>query len=71
MEIRLLERPDEGYSVDQVMTFKMREGDNDLWRIVRWLDDPLSTDCGEGESAKPAGTTTFSSVKAISARDRS
>ena len=71
VEIRLLESPDEGYSVDQVMTFKMREGDDDLWRIVRWLDDPLSTDCGEGESAKPAGTTSFSSVKAISARDRS
>ena len=33
-------RPDEGYYVDQVMTFKMRKGDDDLWRIVRWLDDP-------------------------------
>ena len=65
VEIRLIERPGEGYFVDQVMTFKMREGDDGLWRIVRWMDDPLSTDCSEGESAKPAGTT-FSSVKAIS-----
>ena len=70
VEIRLLERPDEGYHVDQVMTFKMREGDDGLWRIVRWMDDPLSTDCGENERAKPAGTT-FSEVKAISAQDRS
>ena len=70
VEIRLIERPGEGYFVDQVMTFKMREGDDGLWRIVRWMDDPLSTDCGEGESAKPAGTT-FSSVKAISGQDGS
>ena len=70
VEIRLLERPNEGYFVDQVMTFKMREGDDGLWRIVRWMDDPLSTDCSEGESAKPAGTT-LSSVKAIPGQDRS
>ena len=70
VEIRLIERPGEGYFVDQVMTFKMREGDDGLWRIVRWMDDPLSTDCSEGESAKPAGTT-FSSVKAISGQDGS
>ena len=70
VEIRLIERPGEGYFVDQVMTFKMREGDDGLWRIVRWMDDPLSTDCGEGESAKPAGTT-FSSVKAISGQNGS
>ena len=71
VEIRLLKEADDGYFVDQVMTFKMRRGDDDLWRIVRWLDDPLSTDCSENESPKPAGTTSFSSVKAISARDRS
>ncbi len=62
--IRLLEQPDVGFAVDQVMTFKMRRGDDDLWRIVRWLDDPLSTDCGENESPKPAGGTTWSSIKA-------
>ena len=70
VEILLLERPNEGCFVDQVMTFKMRVGDDGLWRIVRWMDDPLSTDCSEGESAKPAGTT-FSSVKAIPGQDRS
>ena len=65
VEILLLKDANDGHRVDQVMTFKMREGDDGLWRIVRWMDDPLSTDCSEGESAKPAGTT-FSSVKAIS-----
>lgn len=27
-------------------------GDDGLWRIVRWADDPLSGDCGgDGEAA--------------------
>ena len=69
--ILLLKEADEGHRVDQVMTLKMRKGDDDLWRIVRWLDDPLSTDCSEDESAKPAGGPAWSSVKAISAQDRS
>ena len=51
--------------VDQVMTFKMRKGDDGLWRIVRWMDDPLSTDCGENESTKPAGGRSWSSIKAL------
>ena len=71
VEILLLERPDEGYFVDQVMTFKMRRGDDGLWRIVRWMDDPLSTGCDEGPSTKPAGGSTWSSVKATHGEDRS
>ena len=71
VEILLLKTPDDGFAVDQVMTFKMRQGDDGLWRIVRWMDDPLSTDCGEGESNKPAGGSTWASIKAPYGEDRS
>ena len=66
VEILLLKTADDGYDVDQVMTFKMRQGDDDLWRIRRWMDDPLSTTCDEGESTKPAGRPTWASIKAPS-----
>jgi hypothetical protein len=48
VEILLLEVKGEGFRVDQVMSFKMRQGSDGLWRIVRWIDDPLSGDCGDG-----------------------
>ena len=51
VEILLLQAEDEGFRVDQVMNFKMRRGEDGLWRIVRWIDDPLSGDCGEGKPA--------------------
>ena len=31
------------------MTFKLREGDDGTWRMVRWIDDPLGGDCGAGK----------------------
>lgn len=39
----------EGYRVDQVMTFKLRQDENGDWRMVRWLDDPLLGSCGAGK----------------------
>jgi hypothetical protein len=66
VEILLLEAEDEGFRVDQVMNFKMRQGDDDLWRIVRWIDDPLAGDCGDG-SAKPTGGISWSAVKRLRA----
>jgi hypothetical protein len=58
VEILLLEAEDEGFRVDQVMNFKMRLGDDGLWRIVRWIDDPLAGDCGDGALSKSAGGQT-------------
>jgi hypothetical protein len=46
VEMWLLEEADQGFRVSQVMNFKMRRGDDGLWRIVRWIDDPLVGDCG-------------------------
>ncbi len=56
MRLLLLHAPDEGFLVDQVMTFKLRQDEAGTWRIRRWADDPLSTDCSES-SGEPAVTT--------------
>ena len=47
VEMLLLEARDEGFRVNQIMTFKLRQGEDGLWRIVRWIDDPLAGDCGD------------------------
>ena len=45
----LLQAADEGFRVEQEMSFKLhREGDE--WKLVRWVDDPLAGDCGEVRS---------------------
>ena len=56
VEMLLLYEPDEGFFVDQVMTFKLRQDEAGTWRIRRWADDPLSRDCSES-SGEPAVTT--------------
>ena len=43
----------DGYRVDQGMTFKLRQGAEGLWKLIRWIDDPLSGDCSTDESGKP------------------
>lgn len=48
VQILLLEAPDQGSRVDQNMNFKLREGDDGLWRIRRWVDDALAGDCDSG-----------------------
>lgn len=67
VEMLLLKTDDDGFRVDQVMTFKLREGDDGIWRIVRWIDDPLEGDCGgdgpeEEEGSAKAGATPLPSV---------
>ena len=50
VQILLLTAPDEGSRVDQDMNFKLRQGEDGLWRIRRWVDDPLAGDCDVGSS---------------------
>ena len=60
VEMLLLKTDDDGFRVDQVMTFKLRKGEEDgIWRIVRWIDDPLEGDCSDdaGEESAKAGPT--------------
>ena len=46
VQMLMLDENGEGYRVDQFMTFKLRLDDKGLWRIVRWIDDPLAGSCG-------------------------
>lgn len=59
VDILLLESRDNGQHVpQQVMNFKLRKGDDGLWRIIRWYDDPLSGECGDlgEETEKPVAS---------------
>lgn len=58
VEILLLRSADDGFRVGQVMSFKLRKGEDDLWRLVRWIDDPLAGDCGDaGDAGRTVGTS--------------
>ena len=46
VEMTLLDEEGDGFRVDQKMTYKLRLEDAGIWRIIRWIDDPLSGDCG-------------------------
>lgn len=54
VEMLLLDENGDGYRVDQIMTYKLRLNEEGLWKIIRWIDDPLSGDCGGdlGEAGK-------------------
>ena len=52
VEMLFLDDANDGFRVNQVMTYKLREDREGLWKMVRWDDDPLSGDCG---APKPAG----------------
>ena len=41
VQMLMLDENGDGYRVDQVMTFKLRLDGGGIWRMVRWLDDPL------------------------------
>ena len=68
--IELRVERDDGFDVVQNMNFKLRKGDDDgLWRMARWIDDPLAGDCGGEETGKvvtpatPGRPATWSQVK--------
>ena len=54
VEMLLLDENGDGFRVDQIMTYKLRLDEEGLWKIIRWIDDPLSGDCGGdlGEAGK-------------------
>ncbi len=49
VQMLMLDENGDGFRVDQIMTYKLRLGNDGLWRITRWIDDPLSGDCGAGK----------------------
>ena len=45
----MLRSDDDSFRVDQIMTLKLREGDDGIWRMVRWIDDPVGGNCKAGK----------------------
>ena len=57
----LLDVNGDGFQVDQIMTYKLRLGEDGTYRLIRWINDPLSGDCGV--SKRVAGLYGWSAVK--------
>lgn len=58
VQMELLRSAGEGFRVDQKMTYKLRlDPDDDLWKIVRWIDDPLGGGGNCGEAGKRSANT--------------
>jgi hypothetical protein len=63
VQMRLLDENGDGYRVDQIMTYKLRLTNDGIWKIIRWIDDPLSGDCDSGTGKRAAGPATWAVVK--------
>ena len=61
VQMLMIDDKGDGFRVDQVMTYKLREDEAGLWKIIRWIDDPLSGDCGTGKTV--AGFFSWAAVK--------
>ena len=64
VQMLLLDENGDGYRVDQFMTYKLRrDPDDGLWKIVRWIDDPLGgSDCG-GAGKPSANAFSWAALK--------
>jgi hypothetical protein len=62
----LLDENGDGFRVDQVMTYKLRLDEEGLWKIIRWIDDPLSGECGDA-GKRPANAFSWTALKKQSA----
>ena len=62
VEMLLLDENGDGFRVDQIMTYKLRHDEEALWKITRWIDDPLSGDCG-GAGKRPVGVHSWTALK--------
>lgn len=65
VQMLLLDENGDGYRVDQIMTYKLRlDPDDNLWKIVRWINDPLGSgaDCG-GAGKRLANTFSWAALK--------
>ncbi|NKB67653.1 MAG: hypothetical protein GKR89_11360 [Candidatus Latescibacteria bacterium] len=53
----------DGFRVDQVMIYKLRQNEEGLWKMIRWIDDPLSGDCSAGK--RTADAAAWSALKQL------
>jgi len=61
VEMLLLDENGDGYRVDQIMTYKLRLTEAGVWKIIRWIDDPLSGECDTGK--RVAGFSSWAALK--------
>ena len=62
VQMLLLDENGDGFRVDQIMTYKLRlEDEEGVWKMIRWIDDPLSGDCDTGK--RLAGFFSWAAVK--------
>ena len=62
VEMLMIDENGDGFRVSQIMNFKLRQDGEGVWRMVRWVDDPLSGDCGAGKILAEA--TSWGRIKA-------
>ena len=70
VQMLMIDPNGDGYRVDQVMTYKLREVQEDTLRVqkmIRWDDDPLAGDCG-GEDGAEKGVVPAAPWSAIKRR---
>lgn len=63
VQMMLLDESGDGYRVDQTMTYKLRRAEDGLWKIIRWIDDPLAGDCSPAAGKESAGLRSWAAVK--------
>ena len=64
VQMLMLDENGDGYRVDQFMTFKLRQDEEGIWQMVRWLDDHPGGLCvGAGKILVEAST--WGSIKPI------
>ncbi|MEE3258755.1 MAG: hypothetical protein VX293_06065 [Candidatus Latescibacterota bacterium] len=68
VEMLLLDENGDGFRVDQIMTYKLRLDAEGVWKVIRWIDDPLSGDCGGAAGKRPAKLFNWMAVKQHAAR---
>lgn len=64
-QMLMTDENNDGFRVNQVMTFKLRQDASGLWKIIRWVDDPLSggTECGTASSKPAIGISAWAAAK--------
>jgi hypothetical protein len=59
--MEIVDENGDGFRVAQVMTYKLRLAEDGLWKMIRWVDDPLAGDCETGKI--PANLLRWSDLK--------
>ena len=63
VQMLMLDENGDGFRVDQVMTYKLRLDEDGLWKIIRWIADPLG-DCGTSGKIAVGESSSWGQIKA-------